>query len=301
MVSWQKIDKNNLRQLQRHYQRFEPYCHLNIIDMWSYRVGPNHWFRLGDTIVYRLNDYVDDSLYLTVLGKDSAKQAISELCKKYKGLSKITLRCVPESTLKALGKWNAVIGSSEDQDNHDYIFSVKSLVDFSSPQLQTKQRKYRRLVKRYPKLKVKLLDHYKASDRRLLYRAFKRWVTQTNAQDWQKEYLALKRALNLKGTKLVCLGFFDGQKIIGYTINEPERSSYYYQAFFGKSDRRYGWLGLLIEHETAEYFYRHYGSKYMNLQPDSGIVGLRRYKTSLGPIKKLKKYTVVIDSSKARA
>ncbi len=300
MTPWKKVDQKSLAELRRHYSRFEPYCHLNIVDMWSYRGGPNHFFKVGDTIVYRLNDYMDNSVYLTVLGKDSAKQAIKELCKKNKGLDKITFKKVPEITLKALGKWDAIISSAEDIDNHDYIFGVKALANFSSPQLRSKYRSYRRLVKNHPSIKVRLLDPSKAYDRQLLYKVFKNWLLQTNAKGWQKEFLALKRALNLKGVNLVCLGVFDGQKIIGYTVNEAENSGYY-QAFFGKSDRRYHGLALFMEHETAKYFYRHHSSKFMNLQPDSGLKGLRYYKTSLGPLRKLKKYILTIDTSKARA
>lgn len=299
MVHWQKIDKKSLARLEHHYSQFEPYCHLNIADMWGWRVGPNYWFKVGDTVVYKLNDYNDDSLYLTILGKDSAKQSIRELCQENKRLKKITLKCIPEVTLKALGEWDAVISATEDLDNHDYILDVKSLVDFSSPELQHKYPLYRKLLRKHPNLNVKVLDHNKASDRRIIYRVFKKWVAQINSQDWQKEFLALKRILNLRREKMVCLGFFDGQKAIGYTVNEPEKSGYY-QAFSGKADRGYSNLGLFIEHETAKHIYSHYGSKFMNLQPDQGLEGLRQYKTSLGPQRHLKKYIVVIDTAKAK-
>ena len=298
MAKWQKIDKESLPQLERHYSQFEPYCHLNIVDMWGWRVGSNHWFKVGDTVVYRLNDYNDDSLYLTILGKDSAKQAIKELCKENRRLKKITLKCVPETTLESLGKWDAIVSSAEDPDNHDYIFDIKSLVDFSTPQLRHKYPLYRKLMRRHPNLKVRVLDNNKASDRRIIYRVFKKWVSQANSQEWQKEFLALKRILNLRREKMVCLGFFDGRRAIGYTVNEPEKSGYY-QAFSGQADRGYRNLGLFMEHETAKFIYSHYGSRFLNLQPDQGLEGLRNYKTSLGPLRHLKKYIVVIDTAKA--
>jgi hypothetical protein len=298
MAHWQKIDIKNLAKLEHHYLQFEPYCHLNIADMWGWRVDQNHWFKIGDTVVYRLNDYNDDSLYLTILGKSSAKRAIQELCRENKKLKKITLKCVPEVTLKALGAWDAIIKSAEDPDNHDYIFDIESLVNFSSPQLRHKYPHYRKLLRKHPDLKVKVLDHNKAADRRLIYKIFKKWVSQTNSQDWQKELLALRRILNLRRGKMVCLGFFDGRKAIGYTVNEPEKSGYY-QAFSGKARRGYGNLSLFMEHETAKYIHSHYGSRFINLQPDQGLEGLRQYKTSLGPLRHLKKYIVVIDTAKA--
>jgi hypothetical protein len=299
MIKWQKIDKKSLPQLERHYLQFEPYCHLNIVDMWGWRVGPNYWHKIGDTVIYKLNDYNDNSLYLTILGKNSVKEAIKKLCTENWQLKIITFKCVPETTLKALGRWNAIVSIAEDLDNHDYIFDIESLVNFSSPKLKHKHKLYRKLVRSCPGLRVRVLNHHNASDRRIIYALFKKWVVQSNSEDWQKEKLSLMRILNLRREKMVCLGFFDGRKAVGYTVNEPE-SNGYYQAFSGKADRGYRGLGLYMEHQTAKYIYEHYPSKYINLQPDQGLEGLRQYKTSLGPQRHLKKYTVAIDTAKAK-
>lgn len=300
MVKWQEIDRKNLPILERHYSKFKPYCHLNVVDIWSYRTTRNYWFKVGDTIVYRLNDYNDDSYYLTALGKDSARLAIKELCEKYKSLKKIELRCVPQTTLDALGNWEPIINTTEDANNHDYIFEVKSLVNFSSPELNKKERKYKKISEKYPGLIVKVLDHHRPNDRQKIYRIFNKWVAQTESKGWRKEFLALKRALNLKRKNMVCLGFYDNKKIIGYTVNEPEPNGYY-QGFFGKADRSYKSLGLFMERETAKYMSRKYKSKFLNLQPDQGLEGLRKYKTSLGPQAKFKKYNLTINTAKARS
>lgn len=300
MANWKKIDKGSLGRLERHYLQFEPYCHLNVVDLWSYRAGPNHWFEVGDTFVYRLNDYMDDSLYITLLGKTSVRQAVKEVAKKENSHGRLTLRCVPQTAMDFLHGWDAVVSHSEDPDNHDYVFDVESFLDLSSPELKNKFRAHRKFARRYPKVHVRALDHNKAYDRRLMYGMFRKWVRQTKSQEWHKEFRALKRALNFKERELVCVGFFDGRKMIGYTVNEPEPNGYY-QAFFGKADRGYGNLGFFMEYETARYIHKRYGSKFMNLQPDSGLEGLRLYKTSLGPQRMLKKYSVVIDTAKALA
>ena len=300
MIKWHRIDKKSLPVLERHYLQFEPYCHLNVVDIWGWRVGPNYWFKVGDTIVYRLNDYNDDSPYLTILGKESVRAAIVQLCEEKKKSKTITLKCVPETTLRAIAGWDALISSTEDLDNHDYIFDIKALMELSSPQLIHKRKNYRKLVKKHPDLQIKTLDHTKKNDRQIIFSVFKRWVQQNNPQDWQKEFLALKRILNLKRQRMVCLGFFDGRKAIGYTVNEPEGNEYY-QAFSGKADRGYKNLGLFMERETAKHIYKNYKSKFANLQPDQGLEGLRQYKTSLGPIRHLKKFIVTIDTAKARA
>lgn len=300
MVKWQIVQKQDLTALKRHYLRFEPYCQLNIVDMWGWRVDPIQWFQVGDTAVYRLNDYNDDSRYLTILGKESARAAIKELCLKNRREKTLTLKCVPEETVEALGRWDAIISSAEDEDNHDYIFEVDRMLAFDSPQLRNRRKKYRRFIKEHPNIKVKPLSHNQASDRKLIYRLFKKWAAQTKNEDHAKEFKALKRMLNMKGEQLVCLGFFNGRKLVGYTLNQPEPNGYY-QAFSGKTDRGYSNLGLFMEYETAKYIKKRYGSKFLNLQPDQGIIGLRYYKKSLHPAKMLRAYTVVLDVNKVLA
>ncbi|PIZ61495.1 hypothetical protein COY17_04355 [Candidatus Saccharibacteria bacterium CG_4_10_14_0_2_um_filter_52_9] len=297
---WHKIKKTDLTHLERHTERYPPYCHFNIVDLWAYKVSSNYWFEVGDTIAYRLNDYVSDSLYTTLLGNKSAKQAIRIICQSEPQLKQLTLRCLPETTLNSLGKWGAISSVEEDINNHDYIFDVHSLITSGNETTQPKSKKLRRLLRQHPDLHYVLLQPGRLSDRRKFYTFFKRWVKQTKAQDWQKEYRALRRALKLKNTRLVCLGFYDGSKLVGYTINRPE-PNHYYQAYFGKADRYYTSLSLFQEAATARYMHEQFGSQFMNLQPDSGIEGLRQYKHALGPSRKLRKYTLVIDADLVRS
>lgn len=299
MTKWKKLDKKSLGVLQAHYLCYEPYAHLNVVDLWGYRTGPAYWSNVGDTIIYRLHDYVDDQEYFTLLGKDSAKKAVVRLCKELKDLKTLVLDSVPEITYETLKGWPALIDAKEDVDNHDYIFKVDTLINFSSEGLRHKHPKYLKLIRKHPDIKIRVLDHTKATDRALVYRLFKHWVKQNDSgKEWEKELLALKRTLNLKIVDLVCLGVFDKKRLIGFTVNEPE-SSGYYQGHFGKADYAYSNMGILLEHETAKYMKEHYGSQFLNLQQDLGIEGMRYYKSSLGPTKHLKKFIVTIDVQKA--
>lgn len=291
---WRRITKATLPHLQSHYLAYEPYCHLNVVDLWSYRVGVNYWFQCGDTIAYTLSDYVDDSSYITVLGRHSLRETISVLC----GLSRsdvLVLRCVPAQVAEALAGWDPVLQCEDDRDNHDYIFDIDELTRPDHP----KAKSHRQFRRRFPNVRMTPLDHTVAADRRQLVAMFDTWISQTHPPDWRKERLALRRALNQTVAPLDCLAFMDGNHIIGYTINAAEDNGYY-QAFFGKADRRYPNLTVFQEMETASYMKRMYASRYMNLQPDSGMCGLRSFKMSLRPTRMLPKFTLAIDVGSAQ-
>lgn len=294
MSIWKKLKQSDLIRLEKHADNFDPYCHLNIIDMWAYKVTDNYWFQFGDTIAYKLNDYMDDSLYTTILGDKDLKQTIQLIANEAPDKI-LKLKCVPRSVVNALDGWKAMTDIKEDHDNHDYVFDVLGIITFSTNELRSQSKKFRKLIRDHPNLRYEILDHNNPIDREKIYEVFSKWVHQTGAKHWHKERRALQRALSLPESRLTCLGFYDKNKIIGYTINRAETANYY-QAYFGKADRGYHYLSLYQEYSTAYYMHENFGSLYMNLQPDSGIEGLRKYKTALGPSRKLQKYDVNINS-----
>jgi len=297
MGIWKKIKKQDLVKLERHAANHEPYCHLNVIDLWAYKITENYWFELGDTIIYKLNDYSAGHLYITLQGDKDVKPAITKLASSLTAKNTITLKCVPELAKKNIEKWQAIKSIKEDKDNHDYIFDVDKVITFSSKIQKNKSKKIRQLLNKHPNIRDEVIDLTDQKNRIKIYAIFKNWILQTGAKDWKREYNALKRAIKMPDSNLICIGFFDDKKMIGYTINRPEKNGYY-QAYFGKSDRTYNSLSLYQEYVTAKFMKQTFGCKYMNLQPDSGISGLRQYKNSLGPSKKLLKYIVEIDVSK---
>lgn len=291
MLTWKTIQKKDLPYLQTHYRNYEHYSDFNSVSLWGYMVPNARISRVGDTLIYELLDYQTQETYYSVLGNKDARDALKLLLEDKK--QDITLRHVPKTTFETLATWERVISHEEDHDNHDYIFKVNSMVNFSSGKFR-KKRKYVTAIRRqHPNLKVVKIDHTKTENREAMYRLFKHWVHDRDAENWKIEYRAMQRTLLLKHANIICIGVYDHAKLIGYTINEREANGYY-QGHYGKADYSYKGIGILLEHETAKFMKKHYGSTYLNLQQDLGIEGIRYYKSSLGPCKKLRKYSVVL-------
>jgi hypothetical protein len=295
-----KISRSDLQLLENHYLKFEPYSDFNVVSIWGYMVPGARFMHTRGAILYEMQDYnTADGTFLTVFGDSSAKSLVQAVAKTITDPT-ISLYSVPESTMESLADWSAIVSTEEDVSNHDYIFSVESIANLTSDKLRAKKKKLTKLKRRHPHLEVTYIDHTLPEVRRQMYALFRRWIKDSGSDDWQREYRALQRALKLRGFHVVCLGAYDKGRLVGFTVNEIEKNDYY-QGHYGKVSYRYPGLGLLLEHETAKYIHENYGSKYMNLQQDMGIEGIRYYKTSLGPLKQLKKYTIIIDTRKALA
>lgn len=293
------ISKKDVQTLHKHYLNFEPYSDFNLVSIWGYMVPGTRYIYSKGAVLYEMIDYKNGQKYLTAFGDDSVKQALKQLAKK-SSTPQLVLHHVPESTCLAIADWDALDAIDTDESNHDYIFSVLNIANLNSEHLIHKRKSLTKLVKQHPNLKVKVIDHRLPENRRQIYSLFRQWIKQSGSNDWKREYHAIQRVLKMEGFRIICIGAYDKKKLVGFTVNEIEKNGYY-QGHYGKTNYNYPGLGLYLEHETAKYILKHYKSKYINLQQDMGIEGLRYYKSSLDPIKKLKKYNLTINTERARA
>jgi len=298
MATFKKITEDDLPLLEKHYLKFEPYSDFNVVSIWGYMVPGARYIHNEGAVLYEMLDYNTDEPYLSIMGDHSSRKLVAEAAKDIHEPT-FTLYSVPESTYKEAFKgWDAVTSVQEDIDNHDYIFSVRDIAHFDDEKYKEKKKKLAKFARKYPNVTVKEIDHTDDKVRAEMYAVFKKWIKESGSTTWQREYQALQRALTIQGFRVVCVAAFDNETMIGFTVNEIENNDYY-QGHYGKAGYQYRGLGLLLEHETAKIIVKDYGSKYMNLQQDLGIEGIRYYKQSLMPLKQLKKFNVTIDTKRA--
>ncbi len=291
------IRKQDLDYLSRHYLKYEPYSDFNVVSMWGYMIPGARYATTGDTVLYEMTDYTKHTTYLTIFGDKDTRDTIKQLATRTKS-SQIIFEGVPESTCKHLLNWDALVNIEADTDNHDYIFAVDDIANMRSVGLHSKKKSINKLLRKHPKLHIETIDLNDPKKRRQIYELFRRWIQQSGSTDWSTEFRALKREIKLYDYEITAIGAYDDNRLVGFTINEIEPNGYY-QGHFGKADYRYPGLGVLLEVETARIVQKIYGSKFMNLQQDLGIEGIRYYKQTLGPCGQLKKYRVVIDREQA--
>lgn len=295
-LRWRNVRKRDLSLLRERYLKFDPYSDFNTTSLWGYMGTKAKWTTYGDATIYKLLDYNDGSEYLSILGEKDSREALT-LLSRQEGLGAVSLFNVPEVTKAYLENWDITTRIEADHTNHDYILSVSHLVSLEGGEFKSKRKLMHQMERRHPGVHVEVIDHRSASNRRLMYKLFRKWVAENNRLDYDIEYAALKRELNIGDDNMVCVAAFDKKRLIGFTVNELDGTEYY-QAHFGKTRHSYKGLSILLEHHTAKIMHDRFGVKYMNLQQDLGISGLGEFKKSLGPTKLLKKYSVELDFTK---
>lgn len=294
MLTFHTINQSHIVELHNHYLKFEPYSDFNTLSLWGYMVPGAKYSKLGDAIVYQFKDYNNNATYLSILGKKDSIELASRLVAQYGG--SLELYCVPETTLKHLKGWVGLKYFEEDIDNHDYIFEVDRLARLLEVGKKDKRKLLRKFMNNFPDVVVEKLDHTTSAGQKAIASMFMEWVEQSESKSWTNEFDALRRELRTKSFSVVVLGAYYKNRLIGFTVNEVEKN-YYCQGHFGKADYNFPSLGLFLEVETAKYMQTHFESKYINLQQDMGIEGIRYYKQSLEPIRKLKKYNIKLELS----
>jgi len=272
-------------------------------DIYSDFVATNIWAYMGSSallcfheegVAIRMLDDYDNQPYYTLLARKSSSRLLDEILmhSASEGASTL-LRHVPAETIRFLRKDNRVNSIEHDRDNHDYVYSVDKFIHFKNRKLKTRKKELDKLHKKFPNLDVRYdLQHNNilVNDIKKLY---KTWIDQTKQVQWQKDYDALCRVMKQQTVPQIIVSIYDEDEMIGFTINELIHKSYY-MGFSGKANRKYPGLSIALEHETAKIMKTTYGCKYLNLEQDLGIEGLRNFKLSLSPDRMIKKYKVVI-------
>lgn len=296
MNTWHSISARNLDYFQQIYEEYENYSDFNPLCLYAFLGEKGKWMQVGDTIVFNVSDALYGGKYCSLLGKNDVYEAINQLLQLdwVKKKDKLLLYHVPKSAALQLKDKPGILHVTHDSNNDDYIFSVERIINLNTPVLKSKQKSIFKLLQLHPHLATEVLDHTNDSIIQNIMDVFDAWASETNAQDPKGEREALHRILQLKSKAITVVGVYDSDNLIAFTINEAEKKGYY-QGHFGKASRSYAGLGTYIEHETAKIMKEKYGCKYLNIQQDHGIIGLRHYKKSWDPVKYLRKYIVVID------
>jgi hypothetical protein len=286
MDQWTPLSQkifNKLVGVTHHYDLYSDFVATNI---WAY-MGSNALLNFhGDGVAVRMLEDHTNIPYYTLISKRSTHTLLERiLVHESSNEPTVTLKHVPKETIKYLRKSNYIISVEPDRDNHDYVYSVDKFIHFHGRKLRSKKKQLLKVQRLYPHLEVK---YGLQSDLNLCED-----IEQTKQKNWEVDYEALVRILKQQTVPQLIIALYDGEKMVGFTVNEIISKGYYI-GFSGKSDRKYPGLSIALEHETAKIMKNSFGCKYLNLQQDMGIEGLRNYKLSLSPDRLIEKYTVTI-------
>jgi hypothetical protein len=236
----------------------------------------------------------DDRPFYSFIGHRDLEKAASillEQCEK-EGLEP-TLELVPEAvaaTLKSKG-----FHFEEDMDETDYVLSVEQLQSYSGAKYAAKRTDVRKFLRCAENHRVELLDLTERETIRKIKNLFEYWHRdrqESGRARRSQEFRAFERCLTTASLlEFVGLGVFIKQDLVAFSISEVVGPSYAC-TYFEKADTAgFPGIGAFLNQQVARALAQH-GAKFINIEQDLGIAGLRQSKASYGPVDYLQKYIV---------
>lgn len=283
--------KRAIEHVTKHYP---PYSDYYFFSLWSFNTKNQVSFSfLYGNLIIKFQEYSGAGYFYSFLGNSHVDDTISVLLQeaKKKHLPQV-LKLVPESNFTGTSSFmnNPLYRIEEDADNFDYIFSVEKLTQLNGKKLHQKKKQVKKFMRSYS-YTTTYYSLRNVSIHKELLSVLKEWYTQAReASKNDVEYAAIRRAL--RGSrhfylKAMCV-CIDG-KLRGFTIFE-QVSAEYAICSFQKADRSYDGIFEFLNQSVAAYL-RARGVRYMNMEQDLGIAGLRQAKRKYDPTY-LKKYII---------
>lgn len=287
------IDDKNFFEAFTHL--FPNYSDFNFVSIFSWDINETASYSiLNDNIVLRLEDYMTRDHLYTFIGTNKADETIRTIISHVnKDGAHPELFLIPESVVKAIKKPEEFV-ITEDHDNHDYILSVPTLVEFKTNDFRGKKNLHNRFVRAYGEHTVtKEIDLSDPEVQESINKVNNEWGSSRNKTlaEIESELGAIKR--NLKHSEHLgakAYGLYVADELVGYIIYEilPNKMI---MNHFTKANIDYVGVFEYLDHTFAKHLSKQ-DIEFINYEQDLGIEGLRKSKLSHHPVDFLRKYRV---------
>lgn len=242
---------------------------------------------LNGSVVIRLPDYETGELITTILGESVRGNELDLLIDRFGRLD-----LVPEEIAAHYRRPDRQV--EFDRDHDDYVLDCTSLVAAEGSQYTYFRNQIARLERSTPSIAIRALDLRVQEDRREILEVADRWAEKTHqdANEIGRELGALRRLLKKcaegEADGLLALCLVDGRDaMLAFEISERVQSEWFVCGFLKTVDKRKG-LSRKTLASVADRACR-VGVRYLNLEQDLGLDGLRDFKSSLRPVRMLRK------------
>ena len=268
---------------------YPPYSDFDFASLFCWNVDSRvEWSLLGEILVVRFAEYRTGSPALSLIGNRDLDRAVNTLMKyaDSEGLPR-RLNLVPEIVASGLDsrRWDI----KEEADHHDYILDT-DLVARSWRKLRQRSNNFWR---RHPTCETS--TSYLAEDRRTRDASlvlFDNWLRGRPITQHDKERSAFERALHFAPElDLIATGIWSGNRLVSLGILENLNNGWAI-AHFSKADTVFDSDGYAALNRVVCQNLISVGVRFLNIEQDLGLPGLRTSKVRLHPVSFLKKFSV---------
>ncbi len=293
---FKKLELEDKELIEKYTLRYGGYSDFNFVSLWSYNTEDDITISiLNDNLVVRFRDYITNEKFYSFIGINKVAETIDTLLvhSEYEGISP-QLKLIPEINIHLLkNELKDKFDIQEDKDNHDYILSVSEHSTLQTSKFYKHRKVINIFYRNNPEFSVKELALSDKKVAKELLNLFYLWENKKGKKrsDTFHELVALNRTIkDFTHLKLVVLGVYNQDQLIGIIVADVNHSKYIESHFLKYHPDYYG-MNHLLHHLLAKHLVNK-DFKYVNIEQDLGIEGLRKSKESAKPIGYLKKYTI---------
>lgn len=276
--------------------RFLPFSDFNFTSLWSWDDGTARVSLLDGNLVIYFPDYVDASKKIvSVIGHRCLVKNLRELLKYGRKEFNIDwLQLVPECVTDNLLGHNFSI--KEDVDNDDYVISLQEHCDMVGADFKKRRNMMHNFLKQVGDQSAvdcqisNLLDD---DIRRSVVSLFIEWSKERDPiYNIQRESDALYRFLSFaSGENFFYFIIRVCGQLAAFAIVEKVNDDWAI-IHFEKTSPLFKGVSVFLDHNIAKFMYNKTGVKFLNLEQDLGVNGLRHHKLLQRPARMLKKFSV---------
>ncbi len=281
-------DKGEIDALVR---KHPPYSDFTFLNLWSWN-GPNTRVALlNGNLLLRFIDYLNGEPLYTFLGDRLVSETAGALLDFLAGQGlPARLGIVPECAAAHLDC--RLFSPRQNPDHSDYIIDLDDLAELSGRKWHRHRNFVHRFCREAPNAQFVVLDPDNALVRRDIFNLFEAWSERKDPEgrDSTHEREALERCLRF-GSELIVAGVYVADRLIGFSVVEPVPKPYAIN-HFEKADR-WAHTGVLqfLQWRLAHLLWER-GVRFLNIEQDLGLPGLRRCKQARRAASYLHKYDV---------
>lgn len=275
--------------------KYPPYSDFNFLSLWSYNTENDLQIsELSGTFIIRLRDYMSNDPVCSFIGTADIPRICGMVFAELKNNgSPLLIKYVPEVTARILEDYSE-FSVKEDRDSFDYVYSLETLTNLTGGSMHKLRNYINRFSNLYPDIQAKTLNLSDVAIQDEVLSVFDEWKKEKGqGEEAKHERVAVKRTLQCHDSvdNIIALGLYDAEKMVAFLFVDY-RSDGYSQGHFAKAlTSRYHGITSFLYHSMAVLLYEK-GCRYINLEQDLGIDGLRKAKKQMNPIYFLKKYSI---------
>lgn len=290
---FKRLEVSDKKAIEKYIAQFPPYSDFNFISMWSWDIKRKMGVSLLDgNIVVRFSDYVDGKAFYSIIGSFVTDETIGKLFSALNTKKqKVTLRLLPEVAVQKITalKYDVIL----DDDNNDYIYDIAKLCTYAGNTYMTKRNLVHRFERQHKDPKTIVMDLARTEVQKMIDGVEKLWCVHKDQKSPDmnslNEMKAIKRLFAISADpNIVTVGIFDGEKMLGFCINELLHGEYTISHFAKTTPHSPGAYAYLMRENAI--ILKQKGKTLLNFEQDLGIPSLRHAKRSFRPQHYLKKY-----------